>query len=173
MHNWGHRNRVSFDLLKEEFVVIAADGGNDKAFKYLSPTVDSKLLMNDCVDKVYSKAKSKARMLLRSRRFYGMSDLPILYKGHARSQIEWCNAAMFHAAPSRLERLDSVQPSFLAHFGLPERDALIRFNVAPLRVRRDIGVLGVLWKISHGQAHPCFNELFEQAPAVNLSRRVT
>ena len=134
MHNWGHRNRVSFDLLKEEFVVIAADGGNDKAFRYLSPTVDSKLLMNDCIDKLYSKAKSKARMLLRSRRFYGMSDLPILFKGHARSQIEWCNAAMFHAAPSRLERLDSVQPSFLAHFGLPERDALIRFNVAPLRV---------------------------------------
>ena len=75
----------------------------------LGPTLDEKLFMHECIQKLYRKAKPKARALLRCRRFYSIGDLLLLFKTHVRSQIEWCNGAIFHAAPSGLDCLDSVQ----------------------------------------------------------------
>ena len=40
------------------------------------------------------------------------------------------------------------------------QDAFLRFNLAPLQLRRDIGMLGALWKIAHGQAHIFLTEMF-------------
>ena len=62
------------------------------------------------------------------------------------SQIEWCNGAIFHAAPSKLNCLDSVQRSVLRHLGIDEKRAYIEFNIAPLKLRRDIGILGALFE---------------------------
>ena len=70
-----------------------------------------------------------------------------LVKTHVRSQIEWCYGAIFHAAPSKLERLDTVQSSFLRHMEINERQAYLEFNLAPLQLRLDIGMFGVLYKI--------------------------
>ena len=100
--------------------------------------------MHDCIDKLYRKAKAKARALLRCRRYYSIYDMLVLFKAHVRSQIEWCNGAIFHAAPSKLAWLDTIQSSFLQHLDVCEHKAFLDFNLAPMRLRRDIGMLGVL-----------------------------
>ena len=164
IHAWGRRNQVAFDPLKEEFAILAASGGEAQSFRLLGPVLDEKLLMHECIEKLYRKAKPKARALLRCRRFYSVKDMLVLFKAHVRSQIEWCNGAIFHAAPSLLERLDSVQTSFLRQLDLDERQAFLDHNLAPFKLRRDIGMLGVFYKICHGAAHPDFMELFPRLP---------
>ncbi len=160
VHAWGAKNRVTFEPSKEEFVVLDPRDGFGGPFRLLGPVIDSQLRMNVAIDKLYRKAKPKARALLRCRKYFGLLDLVILYKSHVRSQIEWCNAAVFHAARSLLCRLDSVQTSFVEHLGLSERVAFIEFQLAPLELRRDIGMLGALWKIAHGKAHKFLQEMF-------------
>ena len=124
--------------------MLAARGGDAQTFRLLGPVLDEKLLMHECIDKLYRKAKQKARALLRCRRFFSIKDMLVLFTAHVRSLVEWCNGAIYHAAPSKLARLDSVQTSFLQHLELDERHAFLDFNLAPLRLRRDIGMLGVL-----------------------------
>ncbi len=53
-----------------------------------------------------------------------------------------------------------MQTSFVEHLGLSERVAFIEFQLAPLELRRDIGMLGALWKIAHGKAHKFLQEMF-------------
>ena len=115
IHKCGKQNRVSFDPLKELFAILAPAGGDAQPFRLLGPTLDEKLLMHDCIDKLYRKAKPKARALLRCRRVYSVADMRFLFETHVRSQFEWCYGAIFQAAPSKLERLDTVQSSFLRH----------------------------------------------------------
>ena len=173
IHAWGRSNRVAFDPLKEEFAVLAARGGDAQTFRLLGPLLDEKLLMHACIDKLYRKAKPKARALLRCRRFFSIGDMLALFKAHVRSQVEWCNGAIYHASPAKLAHLDSVQSSFLRHLELDENSAFLTFNLAPLRLRRDIGMLGVLWKICHGRAHVDFDALFPRAPSSALHRHDT
>ena len=47
----------------------------------------------------------------------------VLFKTHTRNLIEWCNGAIYHAAPSKLAQLGYVQTSFLRHLELDERHA--------------------------------------------------
>ena len=72
--------------------------------------------MHKCIDELYRKAKLRARALLRCRRIYSGADMLFFFKTRVRSQIERCYGAIFHAASSKLERLDTVQslvaPSF-------------------------------------------------------------
>ena len=68
-HAWGVANRVTFDPAKEEFAILGASDGYGEPFRMLGPTIDQKLLMHECIDKLYRKLKPKARALLRCRRF--------------------------------------------------------------------------------------------------------
>ena len=99
---WGVRNRVTLDPAKEEFVVLTPQDGHGETFRPLGPLIDTKLTTDECIVKLYRKAKPKARALLRCRRYFSVRDLLMLYKAHVRSQIEWCNGAVLHAAKSRL-----------------------------------------------------------------------
>ena len=40
IHAWGRSNQVAFDPQKEEFVVLAANGGEAKYFRLLGPVLD-------------------------------------------------------------------------------------------------------------------------------------
>ena len=100
---------MSFDPLEESFAILAPAGGDAQPFRLLGPTLDEKLLMHDCTDKLRRKAKPKARVLLRCRRFYSDADMLFLFKTHVRNQIEWCYGAIFHVAQSKLKRLETVQ----------------------------------------------------------------
>ena len=172
VHEWGVTNRVSFDPAKEEFAVLSPQDGHGNTFRLLGPLIDPKLLMHECLDKVYRKAKAKSRSLLRCRKFFDLYDLLLLFKAHVRSQVEWVYGAVFHSAPSGFARLDSIQTSFLHHIGVQEDVAFLRYNLAPWQIRRDIGMLGVLWKISRGTAHRDMCALFPMcAVSGNLRTR--
>ena len=59
---------------------------------------------------------------------------------------------MYHAAPSVEAVVDIVQSDFLEALGISERQALSEFHLAPLNVRRDIAMLGLLHKCALGTA---------------------
>ena len=168
VHAWGERNRVTFEPSKEEFVVLDPHDGTGGPFRLLGPAIDNKLRMNLAIDKLFRKAKPKARALLRCRRFYDVAEMLCLYKAHVRSQIEWCNSAIYHAARSLLARLDGIQTSFIGNLCLDVRNAFLDFQLAPLELRRDIGMLGALWKIAHGTAHKLLRELFPMCGFVSM-----
>ena len=50
IHEWGRRNRVSFDPYKESFAILATSDGNAEPFRLLGPTLDEKLLMHECIE---------------------------------------------------------------------------------------------------------------------------
>ena len=66
-----------------------------------------------------------------------------------------------------------IQMSFLCHLGLTVCNAFLDFNLAPLELRRDIGMLGALWKIANGTAHKLLQEMFPMCdfrPALQYTR---
>ena len=68
---------------------------------------------------------------------------------------------MYHATREVLQKLDSVQKRFLSDVGVDEITALMEFNLAPLRTRRDIAMLGMLHRAKLGLGPPQFRELFK------------
>ena len=87
------------------------------------------------------------------------------FKTHIWGLVEFHTPALFHCPPSLLSKLDRLQVSFLEKLGISEEEALLTYNFAPFKTRRDIAMLGFLYKIAHGHAHPAFNSLFPFAPA--------
>ena len=55
-----------------------------------------------------------------------------------------------------------MQHGFLREIGLTIEQAFLDHNLAPLRLRRDIAVMGLLHKIQLGEAHADFFLLFQQ-----------
>ena len=129
--------------------------------------------MKACIDIIYNKAKPKSRRILRARRFFSTADLVMQFKAHVWGIIESYVPAIYHAAPSSLEKVDGFQISFLSHLDLNEKDGFLHYGLAPLVLRRDIGMLGVLYKCAHNTAHPELCELFRRAPLEGLPRHAT
>ena len=73
--------------------------------------------------------------------------------------MEIHNGAIFHASDSALQKLDSLQNHFLKSIGMDVAKAFVDFNFAPPRLRRNIGVLGLLHKRVLGKCHPVFQKL--------------
>ena len=105
-------SRVSFDPSKEELAILDPRDGYGDDFKMLGLTVDKQLLMKACIDKLYNKAKPKARRILRAQRFFSTSDLIMQFKAHVWGIIESAVPAIYNAAPSLLARIDGIQTSF-------------------------------------------------------------
>ena len=160
VHLWGDLNRVAFDPGKEEFAVLDSCSGCGEPFRLLGPIIDNKLCMDMSVDKIYKRAKPKACRILRARRFYSIAALISQFKAHVWGIIEGFVPAIYHAAPSTLARIDGIQTSFLCALDLNEDDGFLRFGMVPLCMRRDIGMLGVLYKCAHGLAHSDLLKLF-------------
>ena len=70
------------------------------------------------------------------------------------------NIPIYHTSLSHLESLDVLQTRFLRDIGLIQETAFLEHNMAPLKLRRDIGALGLLHKIQLGDAHLDFGNLF-------------
>ena len=104
-------------------------------------------------------------MLLRGRRFYPLEDLLLQYKQQILSRIEYRTPAIYHATSSVLGRLDRLQSSFLRELGVSCEDALQHFNLAPLSMRRDIALLGLLHRAAIGSGPPQFRVLFRRRAA--------
>ena len=66
---------------------------------------------------------------------------------------------IFHASSYRLAKIDHAQDRFLRELGIPAEQAFLEFNFAPPKLRRNIGILGLLHKRVLGLCHPSFDRL--------------
>ena len=83
--------------------------------------------------------------------------------------LEGSLAAYFHSASTHLEKLDALQRSFTDKIGLSEKIAFLHFNLAPLRLRRNIAALGILHRSAIGKGHPELTQLFPHRSAATHS----
>jgi hypothetical protein len=163
LHKWGQANQVVFDPTKESKHILSYEDPDGDSFRLLGITWDVRLTMKDTVDEVVSEANWKMHTILKTRRFYCDAELIGLYKAHLLSFLEYRTAAVYHARRDVLERLDRVQQRFLRDCGVDEETALFNFNLAPLAVRRDIAMLGLIHRTVLGGGSQDFKEHFKLA----------
>jgi hypothetical protein len=125
------------------------------SFKLLGISFDMQLLMVDAIGEVVTTATWKMRTLLRTRRFYTIADLILLYKSHVLPFLEYRTAGIYHAHRDALVRLDHIQERFLEDIGISTKEAMLHFSLAPLVARRDIAMLGLVHRaaLKKGPAH--------------------
>ena len=163
LHRWGAANRVCFDPLKEEFVVIRRRKALGSDFKLLGVTFDAQLLMHSGVRKIAVEAGWRLKAILRARSYFTTPELFRLYKANVLSYIESGVAGYFHACDSTLDSVDRIQIRFLRSVGLSEEEALLSFRLAPLKMRRCIAILGFLHRVVLGLVSPQILDLFPRA----------
>lgn len=74
--------------------------------------------------------------------------------------MESRTAGLYHAATSVLAPLDNLYKRFVRELGLSAEQAFLQYNLAPLCLRRDVAMLGLLHKCALGLAHPSLCEVF-------------
>ena len=94
-----------------------------------------------------------------------MKDLVNQFKAHVLCILEGSLAAVFHAASTHLDKLDSIQRSFTERVGLSEEIAFSQYNLAPLKLRRNIAALGFIHRSAIGKSHPEIAQLFPHRAA--------
>ena len=159
-HQWGFANRVEFDASKEHFVVLHRQRPHGENFVLLGTTYDPKLTMHDHCEACAARCRWKVHALLKLRCFFDKTGSVRLYKAHVLPLLEAHTAALYHAAPSTLALLDKVQHLFLRGVGLSSDEALLQHNLAPLRTRRDLAMLGLLHRCALEEAPPQLLEFF-------------
>ena len=164
LHRWGKANQVAFDAGKESQHILSTTDSVGESFWMLGVVFDCELIMADAVAELVSDASWKLRTLIRTRRFYTDADLILLYKSHLLSYLEYRTPAIYHATRNVLEKLDAVQTRFLRSVGVDDATALLEFNLAPLCMRRDIAMLGMLHRAALGEGPPQLKELFRRRP---------
>ena len=89
-------------------------------------------------------------------------DIEFIHFVRARtvSYIEYRTPTFAHAAPSAIEAIDNILEGFLQLLGITMFDALFHFNVAPLKTRRDIAMLGIIHRTILGKGPPHFRKYF-------------
>ena len=139
--------------------------GSGNGFKLLGTTFDVKLVMETAVAATVGKAVPKLTALVRTSACYDVLSMVQSLKTYILCLLEGSTSAVYHASPSVLAPLDHVQDRFLRIMGLDEAQAFLDYNLAPLRLRRDVAMLGLIFKCSHGLARPKLCELFPRGEA--------
>ncbi len=160
LHLWGEANRVLFDPTKESFNLLHHRFHFGEDYKLLGVVFDTSLLMHRAAREVATEAGWRLQTLLRVRRFFSTPELFRLYKTQVLSYMESGTPALYHAAPSVLDRVDRVQRRFLRELDHTEEAALQNFRLAPLNARRDMAMLGALHKVNLGTAPTQLSSLF-------------
>ena len=160
LHKWGSSNQVKFDASKEHKIILNRCKPDGDSFTLLGVTFDTKLLMSNTVHDLANTCRWKVKAILRTRRFNTSADLINLYKAQVLSFIEYRTAAIYHACNTSLEELQRVQDKVLDAAGVSVVDALRSFRLAPLRVRRDIALLGLIHRTVLGHGPKQFQEFF-------------
>ena len=163
LHRWGSANQVSFDPTKESFQVLSPKEPEGEGFKLLGVPFDCQLKMEQAVKELTREAGWKLRTLLRTSHFHCDRELVDVYKSKLLSYVEYRTAALYHATDSVLKPLDAVQSRFLKALGCSEVEALMELNLAPLRARRDIAMLGVVHRTVLGKGPSHFRAFFKLA----------
>jgi hypothetical protein len=164
LHTWGNANQVIFDASKESQHILCLSRPVGDTFKMLGLTFDGTLSMDAAIAELVTDAGWKLRTLLRTRRYYSDADLIMLYKAHLLSYIEYRTPAIYHALRKELQKVDAIQDRFLRDAGVSTEEALMHFNLAPLSMRRDIAMLGMLHRAKLGIGPPQLREVFKKMP---------
>ena len=78
------------------------------------------------------------------------------YTSHVLSLLEFSSAAIYRATESNLDELGAIQHRLLRGWDLASEHAFLHYNLVPLRLRRGIAVLGLLYRIQLGEQHEDF-----------------
>jgi hypothetical protein len=151
LHRWGNANQVTFDSGKESKHILSRTDPHGQDFKLLGVMFDCKLDMGSAVSSLVGKVKWKLRMLLRARKSFSTEDMVLQYKQQVLSFIEYRSGAIYHATTTILRKLDVLQDRFLRDLGISKEAALLDFSLAPLAMRRDIALLGILHRAALGE----------------------
>ena len=172
LHAWGRANQVEFDPSKEHMAILDLSSPSGNALKLLGIVFDTKLQMGEAVGNCVHEASWRLRTVLQTRRFFSTRDLIIHYKTHILSYIEYRTPGISHAATTVLAPLDRLQENFINQLGVSQYEAFVHFNLAPLSVRRDIAMLGVIHRtlLRHGPTHFC-KWIFVDRSVPHLLRR--
>ena len=173
VHAWGDSGRVIFDAGKEHFCILHRADCQGENFKLLGTLLDPKLLMEDEIRRIRKKAGPKIKAILGTKGFYGTAAMIQQFKSHVLCLLESSSGAIFHASQSHLESLDRMQTHFVEAIGLTEGEAFLSFNLAPLKLRRDIAILGLLHRVQLGEVHPDFQNLFPRDSRPRAATRHT
>ena len=157
LHSWGRDNQVTFDAAKESMHIL--QNGSPSAdesyrelwedFKILGVWFDCKLTMRSAVKALAREASRRVTEILRARRSLSADKMITLYKANVLGFIEYRTAAIYHADSWILASVDRVQVRFLDELGISEKQAALQYNLAPLSARRDIAMLGVIFRSVH------------------------
>ena len=167
LHLWGQANQVLFDPGKESFHILPRTLHHGDNFKVLGCLFGSQLCMLETARHVATEAGWRLKNLLRVKRFFTTPEVVRLYKAQILSYVESSTPALYHAAPSTLDRIDRVQRRFLRELGLSELEALRDYRLAPLEARRDMGMLGALHKVNLNRAPLQLQVLFPRLGVVH------
>ena len=162
LHAWGRCNRVQFDPAKESVHVIGRHDSEGSNFRILGIEFDCKLLMASAVRETTAAASWKVRSILRTVKFFTTTEVITHYKSHVLSFVEYRTAGIYHACCSTLKPLDKIQTRFLREMGMTEVEALFAYNLAPLRSRRDIAMLGLIHRAVLGCGPGHFQQFFRR-----------
>ena len=77
-------------------------------------------------------------------------------------KLKYRTGAIYHATTSVLQRQDKLQDKFLRDLGITIEAALMDSSVAPLSLRRDTALLGLLHRAAIGEGPPQFLNLFKR-----------
>jgi hypothetical protein len=164
LHAWGRANQVVFDPAKESRHILSLSDSVGQTFRLLGVLFDGSLVMDEAVDELVTEAGWKLRTLFRTQRYYTDAELILLYKAQLLSFIEYRTAAIYHCTRSILKKVDAIQTRFLRNAGVDEVTALLQFNLAPLSMRRDIAMLGMVHRAALGEGPPQIKRLIRKAP---------
>jgi hypothetical protein len=170
LHEWGRGNRVGFDASKESMHVLSRSDPIGSNFKILGVNFDCKLVMEDAAHDVSVECGWKLETMLRGRKFYCGAELISLYKSHVLSFIEYRTSAIYHASTTVLSQIDNVQARMLRIADVEDLEALFAFNLAPLRTRRDLAMLGVVHRAVIGKGPRQLSAFFSRRGSTWASR---
>ena len=127
-------------------VLSHTSDASGESVRLLGIDFDIKLQMGICITECIHEASWRLRTILRSRKFYSDQELVLHFKSHVLFYLEYRTIAIYHASSSALAPLDRVLDSFLRDIGMTPTDALLLCNLAPLLARRDMAILGFIYR---------------------------
>ena len=155
LHDWGGANQVQFDAAKEHFHVLDRWEPEGEGFGLLGVEFEENLAMEREVQELADRCHWKLRALLRSKRFFTEGQVVQQYKTHILPFVEHSTPAVHHGSSTLLDGLDRIQRTLLKRLDLTEEEALKKYHLAPLSVRRDVAMLGVVRRtvLNKGPVH--------------------
>ena len=89
------------------------------------------------------------------------------FKTHVLGILEANIGGIYHASQHALGPLDRIPTTFVHALNLEVEEAFLKFNLAPLALRRDIAMLGFLHKLNLPDSHADIRALFPYKPCIS------